>query len=199
MDKKILGPGIFLYETNINEYGPILNNVKKTLSNKWHLAAGVNTENYENEISLARKCFDYAIDGSSLNSSDEDIKLLYLQTDGWINKYVQDYSNFYSVEKLSSGPYIYLKYEYSDKFDYHIDDGKKYPRTVSVSAYLNDDYDGGMIEFNHFGISHKPKSGDIIVFSSSFPYMHRVTPVDNGTRYAVVNWYRYSGYPMEMQ
>jgi predicted 2-oxoglutarate/Fe(II)-dependent dioxygenase YbiX len=72
-----------------------------------------------------------------------------------------------------------------------------FPRTVSLSFYVNDDFDGGEIEFQHFNISHKPTAGDIILFSSSYPYMHRVKPVTDGTRYAIVNWYRYKGFPLK--
>ena len=199
MKKTILAPGIILYQTEAEETNKILKSVENTLSTKWNTAKGVNTSSHENEVVFSRKCYDYAISKESINGFDDSIKNLFLQTDSWINKYVEDYIKEYSIEKVIAGPYIYLKYEYSDKFDYHIDDGKKYPRTVSVSAYLNDDYDGGLIEFSHFGISHKPAAGEIIVFSSSFPYMHRVTPVANGVRYAIVNWYRYDGYPMEMK
>ena len=80
-----------------------------------------------------------------------------------------------------------------------MDDCAKFPRTVSVSAYLNDDYLGGEIEFPYFNISYKPKVGDILLFSSSFPYLHKVNQITSGTRYAVVNWYRFEGYPVSME
>jgi hypothetical protein len=197
MNYEILAPGIFLYKTNPEQVLDILSEIKSTLSTEWQKAQGVNTETNENHISESRSCFDFALNQDSSLSS-ENLRRLYEKTDNWIQEKINNYANFYSVEKLEKGPYIYLKYENNNKFDWHIDDGKKYPRTVSVSAYLNDDYEGGEIEFNHFNISHKPSAGDIIVFGSSYPYMHRVNPVTSGTRYAVVNWYRYHGYPAEM-
>lgn len=195
MEKKILAPGIILYKTGKDEVKKLLDQVEPSIGSRWNPSKGVNIETNANEVVESRKCYDCALVESE---QDPTAKLLYQSIDSWIQEKVDDYSNTYSVEKLEKGPYIFIKYQYNDKFDWHIDDGKKYPRTVSVSAYLNDDYDGGEIEFNHFGISHKPTAGDIIVFSSSHPYMHRVKPVLSGTRYAVVNWYRYAGYPAEM-
>jgi hypothetical protein len=195
MNKIILAPGIVLYKSNPEEVKKLLDKVEPALADNWKSAQGVNTETQSNEIVEARRCYDFPL---SEDSYSEPLQELYKSVDSWIKEKIDDYTSTYSVEQVEKGPYILIKYKYNDKFDWHIDDGKKYPRTVSVSAYLNDDYEGGEIEFNHFGISHKPSAGDIIVFSSSYPYMHRVKPVISGTRYAVVNWYRYAGYPVEM-
>ena len=195
MEKTILAPGIVLYKTSKDEVKKLLDQVEPALGNNWRPAQGVNIDTNSNEVVEARKCYDCAL---SEHNDYPLAKELYKSVDSWIQEKIDDYTRTYSVEQVEKGPYIFIKYQYNDKFDWHIDDGKKYPRTVSVSAYLNDEYEGGEIEFNHFGISHKPSAGDIIVFSSSFPYMHRVKPVISGTRYAVVNWYRYAGYPVEM-
>ena len=195
MDKTILAPGVVLYRSNPEEVKKLLDQVEPAIGFRWNLAKGVNTSTQSNEVVESRKCFDAVLTeyhGANLE------KKLYEETHFWIQSRIDDYVKMYSVESIEKGPYIFIKYQYNDKFDWHIDDGKKYPRTVSVSAYLNDDYEGGEIEFSHFGISHKPSIGDIIVFSASYPYMHRVKPVLSGTRYAVVNWYRYAGYPAEM-
>ena len=199
MEKNIIAPGIILYKTDQFFVDSIMSKIEPALKEKWNLAQGVNIKTGKNEISLSRKCYDVAIAKNVLHEDNEQLKELYLQTDKWISECMNDYKSIFAHEDVEGGPYIYLKYEDSDKFDSHIDDGKKYPRTVSVSAYLNDNYDGGEIEFPHFGIKHKPSSGDVIVFSSSYPYLHKVHPTKNGIRYAVVNWYRYTGYPAVME
>jgi 2OG-Fe(II) oxygenase superfamily len=192
MNGKILAPGIVLYEAKKEEVDYVLSLIEPTLSSRWKPAMVVNTETYSNEIITARSCFNC---GLTENNNDQALDLLYDSVNNLIQPKVDDFTNYYYVEKNKKGPYVFLKYQNNDKFDWHVDDGKKFPRTVSVSAYLNDDYEGGEFEFQHFGISHKPKAGDIIVFSSSFPYLHRVKPVISGTRYAIVNWYRYADYP----
>lgn len=192
LDKQVLAPGIILYKTDKTFVQGLKEKIEDHLQEKWRPAQVVNTDTYENEVStLSRKCFDYSIDSSYIGKDKE----IYDLSNSWISPKINDFSSTYQIENLLPGPYIYLKYGFSDKFDWHIDDGGKFPRTVSVSAYLNDDYEGGNIEFSHFNISHKPEAGDVIVFGSSFTYMHRVTPVIYGTRYAIVNWYRYSTMP----
>jgi hypothetical protein len=192
----ILAPGIYLYKTDLVQTKNLLENTIVTLNEKWKSATIVNTGNYDIEVSEQRRCFDYPID---CENSDLLLSNLYKETDLWIDGISKHYALDNDIEETKKGPYIYLKYGNNDKFDWHVDDGKRYPRTFSVSAYLNDDYEGGEIEFKNFGISYKPMAGDIIFFSASFPYKHRVKPVTSGTRYAIVNWYRYSTYPLEME
>ncbi len=67
-------------------------------------------------------------------------------------------------------------------------------RKISVSVILNDDYEGGNLEFMELGeygkiitTSVKPKIGTCIIFPSFVN--HRVSPVTKGTRYSVVAWY----------
>jgi len=67
-------------------------------------------------------------------------------------------------------------------------------RKISVSAILNDGYEGGELCFQTIGDDNgieyseiKGKKGDVIIFPS---YMcHRVKPITKGTRYSVVAWY----------
>lgn len=195
MERQILAPGIVLYRTNQSEIDNIFSMVEPAIGLSWNKALAVNTGTLASEISESRSCYDFAL-FSEMN--EEKQKELYSYIDSWLTPKIQDFIREYNIEKVIEGPYILLKYEKSDKFDWHIDDGTKFPRTVSVSAYLNDEYEGGEIEFKHFGISYKPKKGDVIVFGSSFSYLHRVKPVSDGVRYAVVNWYRYDGYPVMM-
>lgn len=193
--KQILAPGIILYKTDINKINNIVNEIELEINDHWKPSQVVDTENQTNQVSsLSRSCLEYP-----LSENEHNKKNLYLKIHDWINPLFLDYKHNYAIESLETGPYILLKYSNNDKFDAHMDDCAKFPRTVSVSAYLNDDYVGGEIEFLHFNISYKPKPGDVIFFSSSFPYLHKVKQVTNGTRYAIVNWYRFEGYPVNME
>lgn len=200
IEAKELAPGIVLYKTDPQAAKDLVQKMEDVIANDWRQAEVVDTstEKLEGMVELsARKCFDYPLLEGYEYETIEAYRKLYDEVDSWIQPAIDDFQNHYHVERIVKGPYILLKYNYSDKFDWHVDDGQRYPRTVSVSAYLNDDYLGGEIEFERFGISHKPEPGDIVVFSSSFPYSHRVKPVEQGTRYAIVNWYRYANYPEE--
>jgi PKHD-type hydroxylase len=66
-------------------------------------------------------------------------------------------------------------------------------RKISLSAILNDDYEGGEFQTMHLDQGKpairtiKPEKGSIILFPSSL--YHRVKPVTKGIRYSVVAWY----------
>ena len=193
-EKHILAPGIILYRSGSEVIAGLKDEIISSIpTEEWKEAHVVNPETYESEIHEARKCHDFV-----LYENNEELKNLYKKIDDWILPAFKDFEQEYHVEPTVSDMWLILRYGNLGKFDSHVDDGGKFPRTVSLSAYLNDDYEGGELEFNHFGIKHTPKVGDIIIFSSAFPYMHRVAPVTSGTRYAIVNWYRYSTYVQEI-
>lgn len=193
-EKHILAPGIVLYKTGVDIASEIKDDIISLVpSEEWKEAHVVNPETYEGQIHDSRKCHDFV-----LFDHNDELKALYQKIDNWIAPAYRDFSEQYYVEQTTSDMYLILRYENLGKFDSHVDDGGKFPRTISLSAYINDEYEGGELEFAHFNIKHKPEIGDIIIFSSAFPYMHSVAPVTSGTRYAVVNWYRYSTFPKEI-
>jgi len=75
--------------------------------------------------------------------------------------------------------------------------GSKFQLTCTM--YINDDYNGGDIEFFVDGnlINHKPQSGDILVFPSDAPYFHGVKTIHGGEKFFVRNFvmYSYDGHP----
>ena len=64
---------------------------------------------------------------------------------------------------------------------------------LTCTTYINDDYEGGDIEFFIDGqfISHKPKAGDILVFPSTPPHFHGVKTIKSGEKYFVRNFIMY--------
>jgi predicted 2-oxoglutarate/Fe(II)-dependent dioxygenase YbiX len=81
-----------------------------------------------------------------------------------------------------------LKYDKTGHLPAHQDQGIS-TRVLSVLLYLNDDYEGGEIEFRHSGLKFKPEAGSVLFFPSNFLYVHEVYPVTKGPRYALPNWY----------
>jgi Rps23 Pro-64 3,4-dihydroxylase Tpa1-like proline 4-hydroxylase len=81
-----------------------------------------------------------------------------------------------------------LKYKESGFLPAHSDHGIS-SRVLSALLYLNDDYEGGDINFPHAGVKIKPEAGSIIFFPSNFVYVHEVAAVTKGTRYSLPNWY----------
>lgn len=84
--------------------------------------------------------------------------------------------------------YQLLKYRGGEYYNAHYDGGTDIGRSVSAVCYLNDDYEGGELEFVNFGVKIKPQAGMIILFPSNYAYNHIAHPIISGTKYALVTW-----------
>jgi len=88
-------------------------------------------------------------------------------------------------------------------YDWHVDMGVEQPndvvfRKLSISISLNEDYEGGDFEIEHWcapnvtkrhtSIKGMRKTGSIVVFPSFLH--HRVAPITKGKRYSLVCWFR---------
>ena len=82
----------------------------------------------------------------------------------------------------------FLRYEKGGYLPAHSDHGVS-SRTLSCVMYLNNDYKGGDIVFDHAKVTVSPEAGSIVFFPSNFVYVHEVMEITEGTRYAVPNWY----------
>lgn len=98
------------------------------------------------------------------------------------------YCSRYSVKQLKHEWYNLLRYEDNQRYNGHNDGDTSSGRAVSAICYLNDDYEGGEIEFEFFKLKIKPESGMLILFPSNFPYKHIAHPVTKGVKYAMVTW-----------
>lgn len=98
------------------------------------------------------------------------------------------YSEKYEIPNLYHEPYQILKYNSGQEYKSHSDGGTASGRAVSAILYLNDNYEGGELEFVNFGIKIKPQAGMLILFPSNYAYSHIAHPVISGTKYAIVTW-----------
>lgn len=66
--------------------------------------------------------------------------------------------------------------------------GDKFHTTCTF--YINDNYNGGDIEFYIDGvfINHKPQAGDLLVFPSGAPYFHGVKTIPDGHKFFIRNF-----------
>lgn len=86
----------------------------------------------------------------------------------------------------------FVKYGPNEHFSAHSDHGFSYVCTVSSVMYLNDDYEGGELEFTKLGFKIKPEAGDIVVFPSTYIFTHASLPVISGTKYSAVTMFDYN-------
>jgi predicted 2-oxoglutarate/Fe(II)-dependent dioxygenase YbiX len=113
--------------------------------------------------------------------------------------------NTYQKKLMNVEPTQFLRYDVGDKYDEH-NDSEDYVnghltrvcnRDLSVLCYLNDDYEGGELEFTNLGLKIKPKKGMIITFPSYIEFSHRVHTVTKGTRYSMATWIETDGMIIE--
>jgi Rps23 Pro-64 3,4-dihydroxylase Tpa1-like proline 4-hydroxylase len=105
-----------------------------------------------------------------------------------ISKYKQQIKN---IE-----PPQFLHYTPGGKYDVHNDsedfiNGKLQrvcERDLTILTYLNDNYEGGELEFPDWGVKLKPKAGTVLCFPSYIEFSHRVHPVTSGERFTLVTW-----------
>ena len=105
-----------------------------------------------------------------------------------IKKCLDEYIKFYhaKIEKFEN-PQL-LRYGSEQKFHDHIDDHPFFTRRISMTYYINDEYEGGDVEFSRFNLRFKAKKNQLLVFPSNFVYNHQVHSVTSGLRYVVVQW-----------
>ena len=76
---------------------------------------------------------------------------------------------------------------------WHLEHGKGFEnesRAFVFSVYLNDVEEGGETEFLHQATRVKPKTGRIVIWPASFPYLHRGNPPLSGEKYILTSWLR---------
>jgi hypothetical protein len=54
---------------------------------------------------------------------------------------------------------------------------------TSANIYINDDYEGGNLVFEHYGIEINHTPGQLVIFPGSLEYNHGVTQIASGTRW----------------
>jgi PKHD-type hydroxylase len=98
---------------------------------------------------------------------------------------------FNGAEITGLGPFQFTEYKVGEYYGWHTDkDSNNFKeRIVSTVILLNDNYEGGFLEIKDSKgnlIPSQKKTGTLYVFNSGLK--HRVTPVDLGVRYSLVNW-----------
>jgi Rps23 Pro-64 3,4-dihydroxylase Tpa1-like proline 4-hydroxylase len=120
----------------------------------------------------------------------EEIKKSFLEIWEKINQLVWDYRDSYKLHLNSDEGFAVLRYSEGAEYHFHADADSVNGRQMSMVAYLNDEYEGGELEFPYFDCKIKPTAGSVIFFPSSYAYSHIAHPVTNGIKYSMVTWFK---------
>lgn len=89
-----------------------------------------------------------------------------------------------------------LAMQYHTDQNWHKLDARGDKFGLTITMYLNDDYEGGEISFAHIGdygdiklTTYKPQAGDVVVFPGFYPYFHGVLGVKDNYKYMVRMFY----------
>jgi hypothetical protein len=98
-----------------------------------------------------------------------------------------------------------LRYLVGGKYDPHSDSHhkiegtdrweKSMDRDYSVLLYLNEDFEGGILNFTKQKFRMKPRTGMLVAFPSDENFIHAAEPTTSGKRYAIVSWASVLGVP----
>lgn len=147
------------------------------------LGAGAYQDIRTNRLIPVTELADISQSGVLQNINNMFYSLLLSTTNSYAKRY-GIHENFFHEG------YNLLKYSPGEEYKVHYDGGTSIGRSVSAICYLNNDYEGGEIEFVNFKVKIKPEPGMMILFPSNYAYAHVAHPVISGTKYALVTWIR---------
>lgn len=152
---------------------------------------------YQQLMPEYRDCYDFKFKKTDIEAdkSQDSILLQEIWQEVYDAKFaaVEDYRKDHSLMPLKYWEaFNFIKYGPGQHFREHHDHGYSYNCTVSLVAYINDDYEGGELYFSRQNLNIKPKAGDLYIFPSNYMYPHQAKPVISGTKYSIVTMLDYS-------
>lgn len=105
----------------------------------------------------------------------------------------------YHTQKWEPGAYAR---KHSDNTDEHGKSGAFTRSRYAAFLYLNDNFEGGFLQFPDQDISIKPKVGMLAAFDGGFNNMHEVTVITKGVRYTIGSFWddrEEDAYPQEVR
>lgn len=88
----------------------------------------------------------------------------------------------YHAQKWTPGAYASF---HSDNSDEHGNATEFESSKYAAFIYLNDDFEGGFLNFKNYDINIKPGIGKIAIFAGGYGNEHEVTKVHGATRYTI--------------
>ena len=145
--------------------------------------------NGKEQVEYVRNCVDLKYKRQNLGkviSYSQNLFNIHESVDNSLDKCLNHYESLWHLKMQYKEAFNFVKYLPGKYFKIHGDHGPYYTCTVSAVVYLNDDYEGGEIQFTRQNLTIKPEAGDIILFPSNYVYEHSSLEVFSGIKYSVV-------------
>jgi hypothetical protein len=194
--KEELSPGIWVYRNVIKPDLDIINRLESVIKNsngvyEWQEA----TVGYKEKMPSYRDCVDFKInkyDGPNMDAYMKEFQNIWKDVYDAQKIALDDYCKMYTIEMKYWEAMNFIKYGEGQHFQEHADHGWSYISTVSMVAYINDDYEEGGLRFGKLNLNIKPKAGDLYIFPSTYLFSHRAMPVKSGIKYSIVTMTDYN-------
>lgn len=189
MNKSVFAEKIFYYENLISDPKALIDLIEQTDSeltendaiNKWHkwVASGGGPEYVFGSQKFT--------DESKLETSSEKVKHIYETVKEALVSIGRDYCETLKIDYEEHAPISISRYQTGAEMGPHVDNygNTHYTPLMSAVLYLNDDVEGGELNFPNQGVTIKPKAGSAIVFPSVEPFLHESLQVTRGSKYIV--------------
>lgn len=105
----------------------------------------------------------------------------------------------YHTQKWEPGAFARI---HSDNTDEQGNSGAFTRSRYAAFLYLNDDFEGGLLQFPSHNISISPETGMLAAFDGGFNNMHEVTLITKGVRYTIGSFWddrEEDAYPQELR
>jgi len=200
MNRKNLEENIFYYRNVINKPDYIIKKLEEpdTLAGPYSPISQWKPWMSSDNAMLYGKCREGYYSNRYVGSSyDEEMLEIRDIFENAIKECINDYSLAHNINAGFSDQFRINKYFEGQGMGPHVDnffdedqeDGTNL--ALSLVIYLNDDCEGGEIEFREQGILLKPEAGSMIIFPSKRPYFHEAKQVAKGFKYMSTGfWYK---------
>jgi hypothetical protein len=188
-DKIVYFPNILLDVDNITNIIESINSKSITPWLPWYASQNKNHQyGMKKEIMLANT--KYETDINIIEQTEYVVNSIVKAFIKGIDVYAKIYNlneedvsfgkvNFYKKETV----FGLNKYNTGSDMGPHVDKNETNQQAYFVTAlYMNDNYEGGEINFIQQEVLIKPKSGSLIIFPGTDPYIHEVLQVTKGNK-----------------
>ena len=193
MEKIEIADKIVIYNNVMSNKINILKDIDDIFSiyERDFVDASINDKEYNKEL---RSCTVFSLFNDVSEIHLKDYQIAKVKLNNKINDELSgaflDYIKQFDFKVKEREPWEILRYAETQKLTWHNDNGASHPCIMSFVYYLNDDYEGGEIQFkDHLdSIPYKPKANSLIMFPANEKYIHRVLPVTRGVKYAAISF-----------
>lgn len=154
--------------------------------------SGINQSDIEENDIRKNKGYKIYLHRDKGNDFDQVSNILEKMMMNWISRYYRDCTlmrEYYKpLGKIATSP-VYRFYNETDYYNWHCDTTERFSFLASFILYLNDDFSGGDTLFMNDKLRVSPKVGSILMFPCGPYFIHKSSPIKEGSKHIVWNCY----------